>query len=196
LFFGEFGVYLAFSEALSPFTQHIVTLGSKLNMEPSDLKSENVKSFFKQSDSLAYLVTRQLSHIKCNWELIWDSEKQEYLPEEDSYAELLNQLINDLNAVSPPSRYHENEDCLAEYVISNLKWNIKKVGGRWVGQDYAAILEQGGFNDINQENLILAAAGRIKSAINREQFNFDEMELSHQKILGNVLACILYHRTI
>jgi len=170
-------------------------LGSKFNMEPSDLKSENIKSFFKQSDSLSYLVTRQLSHIKCNWELIWDPEKQEYFPEEDSYAELLNQLINDLNAVNPPSRYHENEDCLADYVISNLKWNIKKVRGRWVGQDYAAILEQGGFNDINQENLILAAAGRIKAAINRKQLNFDEMELSHQKILGNVLACILYHRT-
>jgi hypothetical protein len=164
-------------------------------MKTSDLKSENVKSFFNQSDSLAYLVTRQLSHIRCNWELIWDHEKQEYTPEEDSYAELLNQLIEELNSVNSPSRYHENEDCLAEYVISDLKWNIKKVGGRWVGQDYAAILEQGGFNDINEENLILAAAGRIKAAINRKQLNFDEMETSHQKMLANVLACILYHRT-
>jgi len=164
-------------------------------MKPSDLKSDNVKSFFKQSDSLAYLVTRQLSHIKCNWELIWDHEKQDYAPEEDSYAELLNQLIEGLNSVNTPSRYHENEDCLAEYVISDLKWSIKKVGGRWVTEDYAAILEQGGFNDVNEENLILAAAGRIKAAINRKQLNSDEMESSHQKMLGNVLACILYHRT-
>jgi len=33
-----------------------------------------------------------------------------------------------------------------------------------------------------KENLILAAAGRIKAAIKRKQLNFDEMELSHQKI--------------
>jgi len=165
------------------------------NMEPSDLKSANVKSFFKQSDCLNYLVTRPLSHINCNWELTWDHEKQEYAPEEDSYAELLNQLIEELNSVNPPSKYHENEDCLAKYVISDLKWNIKKVGGRWVGQDYTVILSQGGFNDINEENLILAAAGRIKAAISRKQLHFDDMEQSHQKILADVLLCILYHRT-
>ena len=164
-------------------------------MKPSDLKSRNVKSFFKQSNYLAYLVTRQLSHVKCNWELIWDHEKQEYAPEDDSYAELLNQLIEELNSVNPPSRYHQNEDCLAEYIIQNLKCNIKKVGSRWVGQDYAAILEQGGFNDINEENLILAAVGRIKAAINRKQLKFDQMETSHQKMLANILTYILYHRT-
>jgi glycyl-tRNA synthetase len=36
-------------------------------------------------------VLRQLSHIKHNWELVWDDENEKYEPEEDSYAEKLNQ---------------------------------------------------------------------------------------------------------
>jgi hypothetical protein len=44
-------------------------------------------------------------------------------------------------------------------------------------------------------DLVLAAAGRIRSAIIRGQFRFDEMEKAHQKILAGVLSCILYHRT-
>ena len=154
----------------------------------------DIKSFFKRSELLSYLVTRPLSHINGNWELIWDYENQEYEPEEESFASLLNQLINELNEVEPPARYHENEDCLAKYVISDLNWKIKKINGRWVGQDYSVILQQGGFVDINERNLILAASGRIKAAIERKQFNFDDMEQSHRKMLADVLACILYHR--
>ena len=154
----------------------------------------NIKSFFKRSELFGYLVTRQLSHINCNWELIWDHEKQEYEPEKESFAALFNRLIEELSEVEPPIRYHENEDCLAEYVISELDWKIKKVNGRWVGQDYTVILEQGGFNDINEKNMMLAASGRIKAAIDRKQFNFDNMEKSHRKMLADVLACILYHR--
>lgn len=154
----------------------------------------DTKEFFSNSDLLDSLVLRPLSHIKGNWELTWDGDKQEYEPEEESYSELLNQLIEELGRVNPPSQYHDNEDCLAEYVRSNLTWNIKKVGGRWVGEDYSAILEQGGFNDIDQENLILAATGRIKVALNRKQLHFDDMEQSHQKMLVDVLAIILYYR--
>jgi hypothetical protein len=156
----------------------------------------DTKEFFSNSDLLDHLVLRPLSHIKANWEITWDRDKQEYETEEESYAELLNLLIEELSHVNPPSRYHENEDCLAEYVISSkLNWNIKKVGGRWVGEDYAFILEQGGFYDIDEENLILATAGRIKAAIDRNQIHFDDMEQSHQKMLADVLAIILYHRT-
>jgi len=97
--------------------------------------------------------------------------------------------------IEPPFQYHRNEDCLAEYVNANLNWNLKNVGGRWVGEEYSVILEQGGFNDINLVNLKLAAAGRIKAAIIRKQLHFDDMEQSHQKILADVLAIILYHQT-
>ena len=164
-------------------------------MEQPDSKVINIKEFFSNSALLNYLVLRPLSHIKGNWELTWDGDKKEYESEEESYAELLNQLIEELGHVNPPSQYHENEDCLAEYVRSNLNWNIRKVGGRWVGEDYDAIIEQGGFDDIAEENLILAAAGRIRAAINRNQLYFDNMEQSHQKMLADLLAIILYHRT-
>ncbi|MEA5554513.1 hypothetical protein VB713_26630 [Anabaena cylindrica UHCC 0172] len=158
-------------------------------------KMIDAKKFFGQSDLLDRLVLRQLSHIKHNWELVWDDENEKYEPEEDSYAEKLNQLIEELGRVDPPQKYHENEDCLAEYVVANRYWQINKVNGRWVGADYVGILEQGGFHDIDEVNLILATAGRIKAATDRNQYHFDYMEQSHQEILANVLAIILYHRT-
>src|SRR3989339_643975 len=149
--------------------------------------------FFWQCEFLDHFAVRQLSHINANWELRWNREEGKYEPEEDSYAEKVNQLIEELGQVDPPRKYHENEDCLAEYLITNLNWPIKKVNGRWVGADYTVILTQGGFDDINEENLILAAAGRIKAAIDRKQYNFDDMERSHQKMLAAVIAVILYH---
>ncbi len=155
----------------------------------------DTKEFFRQSDLLDRLSLRPLSHIKGNWELSWDGDNEKYEPEDDSYAEKVNQLIEELGRVDPPQKYHENEDCLAEYVLDNLNWKIKKVNGRWVGQDYAVILEQSGFDDSAEENLVLAASGRIKAAIDRNQHHFDDMELSHQKMLAEVIAIILYHRT-
>jgi hypothetical protein len=155
----------------------------------------DTKGFFGQSDLLDHLALRQLSHINGNWELTWDDDEERYEPEEDSYAEKVNQLIVELGRVDPPKKYHENEDCLAEYVIANLNWKIKKINGRWLGEDYAAILEQGGFNDFDEKNLILAAAGRIKAAMDRNQHHFDEMEQSHQNMLADAIAIILYHRT-
>jgi len=155
----------------------------------------STKEFFSNSSLLGRLVLRPLSHINGNWELIWDKEKQEYEPEEESYAGLLNQLIKELACIEPPLEYHKHEDCLAEYVRANLNWNLNKIKGRWVGEDYHVILEQGGFHDINLANLKLAAAGRIKAATKRKQLHFDDMEQSHQKILAGVLAIILYHQT-
>lgn len=155
----------------------------------------DAKEFFRQSDLVDRLALRQLSHIRGNWELTWDDDKGEYKTEEDSYAENVNQLLEELSQIAPPQKYHDNEDCLAEYVQANLNWNIQKVNGRWVGEDYAAILEQGGFDDIDEKNLVLAAAGRIEAAIAHNQLHFDEMEQSHRRMLADVLAVILYHRT-
>jgi hypothetical protein len=141
------------------------------------------------------MVTRQLSHIRGNWELTWDHDEEKYEPEEESYAEIINDLIIELSELDPPLKYHDNEDRLAEYCKSTLKWNINKVGNRWVGSDYASVLEQGGFNDLDQKNLCLAACGRVKAALNRGQEHFDDMEEFHRKMLANVLAIILYHRS-
>ncbi len=83
-------------------------------------------------------------------------------------------------------------NCLRE--VRKVGWKIQKVGNRWEGEDYPFILEQGGFDDIDQEELLHAAAGRIKAAIARGQLHFDEMEWFHRKMLADVLAMILYHR--
>ncbi len=155
----------------------------------------NSKGFFWRSDWLDRYALRPLSHIKANWELSWDHDKEEYFPEEESYAEMLNQLTTEIGKLDPPLRYHDNEDRLAEYVRDNLKWKIAKVGGQWEGADYSSILEQGGYDDIDEKDLILAAAGRIQAAMKHGQNHFDEMEEGHAVILAYVIAIILYHRT-
>jgi hypothetical protein len=155
---------------------------------------DDIRGFFAWSDWLDHDVLRPLDHLKVNWEISWDDAAQHYKPEEDSFAEDVNTLIDDLAAAAPPKRYHDNEDALANYVIKTLRWPIRKEGNRWVGADYSSILEQGGSEDIDQNNLLAAAAGRVHAAIKLGQVHFDEMEDSHQKMLSAVLSIILYHR--
>ena len=139
-------------------------------------------------------VLRPMSHIRPNWEITWNHDQRCYELEDDSFAEELNGLIGDLAKTTPAIRYHENEDVLANYVITTMKWPIRKEKGRWVGADYASILEQGGFRDADQKDLLAAAAGRIHAAIWFKQKHFDQMEESHQTMLSAVLSIILYHR--
>lgn len=154
-----------------------------------------VEHFFFKSELLDYLVLRPLSHIKGNWDLTYDGTEYFFTPEENSFAEEINQLLIDLNNSIVPDSYHDNEDCLAEYVKENLNWDIKKNGSQWEGAEYKLILEQGGFSDDDQQNLLIAAAGRIKVAIDYNQLHFDDMERGHQNILADVLSIILYHRS-
>ena len=155
---------------------------------------QRIRDFFANSETLDYLSLRQLSHITLSWELFWDHEKNEYVREDGSFASLLNDLIEEMSAIIPPAKYHDHEDVLAQYVIEKLNWDIKKVGNRWIGGDYQSILEQGGFNDLEERNLVQAATGRVVAAIDHGQLHFDEMEEGHQKILAGVMAIILYHR--
>lgn len=156
--------------------------------------NDGIILFFANSEFLDVLVLRPLSHINGNWELVWDVEKEEYEQEEDSFAGKLNELILELARTIPPTKYHDNEDKLAEYVREHLNWSINKVGNRWEGADYEAILDHGGFHDINESELVKAATGRIQAAFDRGQFHFDDLEESHRKILARVLCSILYHR--
>lgn len=153
-----------------------------------------MKSFFARSDSLDREVLRPLSHILPNWETTWNAAEQKYSEEDGSYAAELNALIDELAAATPPAKYHDNEDRLAEYVVKHLKWPIRKEGKRWVGEDYDLILQQGGFHDIDERDLVLATAGRIRAAIDRGQTHYDQMEKSHRRMLAAVLSTILYHR--
>ena len=165
-------------------------------MPPDNLPSiEDVRNFFAWSDLLDYDVLRPLDHIKPLWEATWDHEAQRYEPEYNSYAQDLNVMIEDIAITQPPSKYHDNEDRLAHYVIEHLKWKIRKERGRWVGMDYESILEQGGFHDLDQAELLTAATGRVYAAIKFGQTHYDDMEESHRKMLASILSIILYHRT-
>ncbi len=156
--------------------------------------SAEIRDFFAWSEWLDYMVFRPLSHIAPNWETSWDDIEKRYLPEPESFADDFNQVI-ELVATSPrPTKYHSHEDLLAENVIRNLKWRIQKKNNRWVGSDYAFILEQGAFSDMDQRNLIAAAAGRVHSALDYGQRHFDDMEDGHQKMLAALLITIIYHR--
>jgi hypothetical protein len=154
-----------------------------------------VRDFFARAEWLDYVVLRQLDHIRDNWEITWDENAKRYRSEENSFSHLLNCLIDELTHVVPPTRYHDHEDRLAEYVRDGrLKWPIRNVGMRWEGAEYKVILEQGGFNDVDQSELVRAASGRVWAAIKRSQLHFDDMEQSHQQMLGAVLSIVLYHR--
>lgn len=153
-----------------------------------------VRKFFRDSELLDALVLRQLAHIKSNWELTWDGQLNRYETEENSFAEKINALIDELDITDPPLRYHDNEDRLAEEVQRRLGWKIRKIGNRWVGANYPAVLEQGAGSDVDQRELMLAAAGRIRAAVDRSQMHFDEMEESHRRMLADVLAIVLYWR--
>lgn len=150
--------------------------------------------FFDQSDYLDYEVLRPLSHIRGNWELYPGTDEFHFELEEDSFAKELSELIDELGATEIPDRYHDNEDTLAEYVRDKFDSEIRKVGNRWVGREYQIILQDAGFFDINEENLVQSAKGRIIAAQNFNQNHYDEMETGHRKMLAVILTLILYHR--
>ena len=154
----------------------------------------DTRTFFRNSHLLDYMVLRPLAHICGGWDLTWNPESDAYNEEEDTFAGLLNGLIAVLASAQVPTRYHDSEDRLAEYVQANLNWRIRKEGARWVGEDYDAILQQGSFGDADQVELLLAAAGRIQAALIRGQLHFDDMEESHQRMLAAVLSIILWQR--
>ncbi|MBC8063342.1 MAG: hypothetical protein H7Y17_00805 [Chlorobia bacterium] len=154
-----------------------------------------MKGFFADSEYLDHEVLRPLSHIQPHWELTWNGVAHKYAEEEDSLHVELNLLTEEIEKATPPARYHDNEDALAQFVIARHSWPIQKVNGRWVGVEYQQILAQGGFGDEDEKELLFAAAGRAQAAINRGQTHYDAMEAGHRKMLGAVLCVILYHRS-
>ncbi|MBD0780102.1 hypothetical protein HPE56_20070 [Maribacter sp. ANRC-HE7] len=154
----------------------------------------NIEDFFYKSTYLDMFVLKPLWIARGNWDLSWDSETKRYIVEEDSFGQEINDLISEIENTKPPKKYHDNEDILAEYVNQNLNWDIKKIKNRWEGAEYKSILEQGGFGDIDEKNLVSAATARIHTAIKFGQKHFDEMENGHMIILSNILSIILYHR--
>lgn len=163
--------------------------------------NSEIRLFFAASDFLEHEVLRPLYHTRNGWELYVDSDTGRYEDEEDTFAWLLNHLIDELGRAEPPTKYHDSEDGLAEHVQKSLNWRVKKHENVWKNEsgerlhpnDYLATLEQGGFRFDGDRDLLDAAAGRVAAAIRHGHIHFDEMERGHQVILAGVLAAILYH---
>ena len=162
---------------------------------PANPLRDKVREFFAWSDVLDYEVLRPLSHVKGNWEISWNHESSRYDHEDDSFAKYLNILIDDIADTAISEDYHDNEDVVANYLASKPGSTIVKKDGRWTGGDYGWILEQGGFDDIDQSELLTSAIGRVAAAIDRGQTTYDAMEQGHRRMLGDVLTIILYHRS-
>ncbi|HAS6209289.1 TPA: hypothetical protein I7185_02925 [Vibrio vulnificus] len=153
-----------------------------------------IKSFFDDSEYIRELVLQPLEHIRSNWDLYWDDAELKYVEEENSFAKELNELILEISSVEPLINYHKHEDKVADN-FSQSSWAIIEKKERfWVGEEYRIILEQGGFEDFEQSELILASAGRVKAALGRSQYHIDVMEDSHRKMLCIILSIVLYHR--
>jgi hypothetical protein len=167
-------------------------MARRLPVNPS---RDKVRHFFANSTVLDHDVLRPLSHVKGNWEVSWDAEAGKYEHEEGSFAKYLNVLVEDISDTAISVRYHDNEDVIAGYLASRPGSKIVKHDGRWVGADYGWILEQGGFDDIDQAELLTSAIGRVAAAIERGQVTYDEMEQGHRLMLGDILTIILYHRS-
>ncbi len=69
---------------------------------------ERIQEFFSWSSLFDYMLTRQLSHIRGNWELTWAHTEEQYEPEENSYAEIVNDLVIELSKLDLPIKYHDS----------------------------------------------------------------------------------------
>ncbi|SEO80440.1 hypothetical protein SAMN02990966_02897 [Rhodospirillales bacterium URHD0017] len=161
---------------------------------PGSRSIEKFREFFSWSMCIDQYVLKPLSHIAGNWEAEWDHDAKKYAPEASSFAEDLNQVIELVATCPRPLSYHDHEDILAERAVRDSKWPIGKQGSRWVGADYVGLLERGAFGDLDQRNLIAAAAGRVHAAMARGQKHIDDMEDRHRYMLAALLSIIIYHR--
>ncbi|TYP94868.1 hypothetical protein LX73_0158 [Fodinibius salinus] len=171
-------------------------------MEKESKEKIDAHAFFGESTYLDLLALKPLSHIHPHWELTWDSKNSQYIPEENSFTEELNELLAHLNRINPPDNYHEYEDRVIKKVQKQSNERLFKLKGEWVEfvkneiieTEYDYLLEQGHLKQYNDFDLLKAATGRIKAAIKREQNHFDDMEHSHQLVLAAILSIILYVR--
>lgn len=162
---------------------------------PTNPDRDTVRRFFAQSELIDHDVLRPLSHIKGNWEVSWDDHMQRYAHEDDNFAKHLNVLIDDIANTAISDRYHDNEDVVANYLAAKPGSRIQKKGGRWIGASYGWILEQGGFDDIDQGELLTSAIGRVAAALQFGQMTYDDMEQGHRLMLADILTIMLYHRS-
>ncbi|MFN7310785.1 MAG: hypothetical protein ACK5T0_05370 [Vampirovibrionales bacterium] len=172
----------------------------------STYSSQKVLNFFANSDFLDRVVLRPIDHLGYDWELTWDSDKQEYKPEQNSLAEHLNILIRDIASATPEKYYHTLENKWIE-LFSDVKQGAYKLNSNrlWVDsltdepvpKDMLGhMLEQATccYEDI--PDLITAVAGRVQTSMGRgKKTHFDQLDNGHMQMIGIIMTVILFRRS-
>jgi hypothetical protein len=180
-----------------------ITEISSIILSRDQKDSIDAHAFLGKSTYLDRLALKPISHICPYWELTWDDEKAQYIPEDGSFAEELNEVLTELNRIIPPDNYHKFEDELIEHVSKQSGNTLFNHEGEWLAYikgeikkaEYDHALERGSFHDPYEFNLLKAVAGRIKEALERGQTHFDDMEHYHQLTLAAIITVILYKRS-
>lgn len=166
---------------------------------------ESILGFFYRSDRLDYTTLRPLSHVRSNWELVGsESGDPLFEEEEDSYAENLNVLIDEIAAASPSYDYHKLENQIAadytdaingRYFLKGTLWHDKQTGQPIQKDDVGHMMEQASSGSDDVPGLVLAAAGRIATAMSYSVGNFDDLDRGHMEMLAIDLMTILFRRS-
>jgi hypothetical protein len=140
-----------------------------------------------------------------NWELVGsESGDPLFEEEEDSYAAHLNVLIDEIAAASPPYDYHEHENQIAaeyrgaingRYFLKGRLWHDKQTGQPIQKDDVGHMMEQASSGSDNVPGLVLAAAGRVATAMSHGVANFDDLDRGHMEMLAIDLMTILFRRS-
>jgi len=149
--------------------------------------------FFADSHWIEFYVTRPLQHIAGAYEIDWDEELRQYVPVdvplETTLVSQLNDVLETVEALEPKQGYHDFEDKILSSMTA--RYPLFKIGKLWLGEDYATMLEYGGWQQ--QHGILLAAAGRVRAAKKRGQHHFDEMHEAHRDVLGELLAIAVFY---
>ncbi|MDG1286323.1 MAG: hypothetical protein P8P30_02025 [Rickettsiales bacterium] len=160
--------------------------------------------FFARSDWLDYAVLRPLSHVAGNWELTPDGKF--YKAEEDSLADHLNILIDEIAKTHPPISYHYHENSIASQhrdtkdgsVILSKSKNIwldpitkKPISIAQVGH----YIEQSAARGVDDSELVAAASGRVARSISCDVNHFDDLDQGHLSMLAEIMSIILFMRS-
>ncbi len=162
-----------------------------------------VMYFFGESEWLDRAVLRPLSHIALSWELRRTDTVGVFMEEEDSLAALMNQLILDISRATPPADYHAHEDAVIRLrdgiengtiYLERKRWRDRQTGEPLDKSTLGSLMEQASIIYEDIPDLVLAAAGRVATAMKHGDATFDDLDDGHADMLAEILTIIIWVR--
>lgn len=163
---------------------------------------DTVMYFFGKSEWLDRAVLRPLSHIAPCWDLRRTDTVGVFMEEEYSLAVLMNELILDIARSIPPTDYHAHEDAVIRLREVNdeavyqegKRWRARRTGKPLSKSSIGGLMEQAAIGYEDVPDLVLAAAGRVATAMKHGDATFDDLDDGHADMLAEVLTVILFIR--